>query len=101
MKNGSQLNFPFVTIVTTPALKKAGFIIGVRNLQKPCCRRRGGFVPVNLFNRNGKLGMSATGNPKEATDHVPCEVVYPNGVILRIQSELSLETLRSLILLYR
>ncbi len=22
MKNGSQLNFPFVTIVTTPALKK-------------------------------------------------------------------------------
>ena len=25
MKNGSQLNFPFVTIVTTPALKKAGF----------------------------------------------------------------------------
>ena len=61
----------------------------------------GGFVPVNLFSRNGKLGMSATGNPKEATDHVPCEVVYPNGVILRIQSELSLETLRSLILLYR
>ncbi|EJX08623.1 hypothetical protein EVA_03263, partial [gut metagenome] len=30
-----------------------------------------------------------------------CEVVYPNGVILRIQSELSLEALRSLILLCR
>lgn len=45
--------------------------------------------------------MSVTGSAKEATDHVPCEVVYPNGVILRIQSELSLEALRSLILLCR
>ena len=51
--------------------------------------------------KNGKLGMSVTGSAKEATDHVPCEVVYPNGVILRIQSELSLEALRSLILLCR
>lgn len=32
MKNGSQRDFPFVTIVTTPALKKASFIIGVRNV---------------------------------------------------------------------
>lgn len=46
-------------------------------------------------------GMSVTDSAKEATDHVPCEVVYPNGVVLRIQSELSLEALRSLILLCR
>lgn len=45
----------------------------------------GGFVPVNMFDQNGKLGMSVTGSAKEATDHVPCEVVYPNGVVLRIQ----------------
>ena len=51
-----------------------------------------GFVPVN---------MSATGTSKEPTDHVPSEGVYPNGAILRIRSELSLETLRSLILLCR
>ena len=61
----------------------------------------GGFVPVNMFDQNGKLGMSVTGSAKEVTDHVPCEVVYPNGVVLRIQSELSLEALRSLILLCR
>jgi hypothetical protein len=61
----------------------------------------GGFVPVNMFDQNGKLGMSVTGSAKGATDHVPCEVVYPNGVVLRIQSELSLEALRSLILLCR
>ena len=85
MKNGSQRDFPFVIIVTTPALKKASFIIGVRNLQKPCCRRR--FCSGEHVDPNGKLGMSATGSAKEATDHVPCEVVYPNGVILRIQSE--------------
>ncbi|MFR4524596.1 MAG: IS66 family insertion sequence element accessory protein TnpA [Bacteroides sp.] len=60
-----------------------------------------GFVPVNMFDQNGKLGMSVTDSAKEATDHVPCEVVYPNGVVLRIQSELSLEALRSLILLCR
>ena len=72
-----------------------------KKLTETMLPQAGGFVPVNLFNRNGKLGMSATGNPKEATDHVPCEVIYPNGVVLRIQSELSLETLRSLILLCR
>ena len=60
-----------------------------------------GFVPVNMFHRNGKPGMSATGTSKEPTDHVPSEVVYPNGAILRIRSELSLGTLRSLILLCR
>lgn len=60
-----------------------------------------GFVPVNMFKQNGKLCMSAIGISKEPADHVPCEVVYPNGVILRIQGELSLEMLRSLILLCR
>lgn len=60
-----------------------------------------GFVPVNMFHQNGKLGMTATDSPKEPTDNVPCEVVYPNGVTLRVKSELSLETLRSLILLCR
>lgn len=60
-----------------------------------------GFVPVNMFHQNGKLGMTATDSPKEPTDNVPCEVVYPNGVTLRIKSELSLEMLRSLILLCR
>ena len=40
MKNECQRDFPFVTIVTTQALKKASFIIGVRNLQKSCCRMR-------------------------------------------------------------
>lgn len=72
-----------------------------KKLTETMLPQAGGFVPVNMFNRNGKLGMSATGSAKETTEHVPCEVVYPNGVVLRIQSELSLETLRSLILLCR
>lgn len=79
MTNGSLRDFPFVTIVTTPALKKASFIIGLRNLQKPCCRKSMVLFPVNMFNRNGKLGVSAIVIPKEPTAQVPCEVVYPNG----------------------
>ena len=72
-----------------------------KKLTEAMLPQAGGFVPVNMFDQNGKLGMSVTGSAKEATDYVPCEVVYPNGVVLRIQSELSLEALRSLILLCR
>lgn len=38
---------------------------------------------------------------KKTRNNEELEVVYPNGVILRIGSELSLEMLRSLILLCR
>lgn len=58
-----------------------------------------GFVPVDMFHQNGKLGMAAVNANAKPSDNVPCEVVYPNGVTLRINSELSLEVLRSLILL--
>lgn len=57
------------------------------------------FVPVNMFHQNGKQGMAATNATVKPSDNVPCEVVYPNGVTLHISSELSLEMLRSLILL--
>ena len=70
MKNGSQLNFPFVTIVHNTGFEESRFYYWRKKLTETMLPQAGGFVPVNLFNRNGKLGMSATGNPKEATDHV-------------------------------
>lgn len=60
-----------------------------------------GFVPVNMFHQNGKLGMASTTATVKSPGNVSCEVVYPNGVTLRVNSELSLEMLRSLILLYQ
>ena len=93
----TQNNWPYSKLIPN----SGKFYYWRKKLTEAMLPQAGGFVPVNMFDQNGKLGMSVTGSAKEATDHVPCEVVYPNGVVLRIQSELSLEALRSLILLCR
>lgn len=59
-----------------------------------------GFVPLQMTHRNGKFTMAsaAVADMKSASD-AACEIVYRNGVTLRVNSNLSLDMLRSLILL--
>ncbi|WP_444336230.1 hypothetical protein [Phocaeicola plebeius] len=58
-----------------------------------------GFVPVNMNNLNSKLNISTTPTEVESKSSSECEIVYANGVTLRINSVISLEMLKSLILL--
>lgn len=58
-----------------------------------------GFVPVNMNNLNSKLNISTAPTEVESKSGSECEIVYANGVTLRINSAISLETLKSLILL--
>lgn len=54
----------------------------------------GGFIPVNL---NGKFGKCSVSGSKSSG--VLCELVYQNGVTLRVTSDMTLEQLRAMVLL--
>jgi hypothetical protein len=58
------------------------------------------FVPIQMNGQGGKISISTQGFVKQnqASEDV-CEIVYPNGVKLRISSGLNFQALRSLILL--
>lgn len=59
-----------------------------------------GFVPVQMNRQNGKITMGTTIIPEvKMENNVACEIVYQNGVTLRVNSDMPLEMLRSLILL--
>lgn len=62
------------------------------------------FVPMKLNRHTGGLEVaprSMAGNPRLQAEQASslCEIVYPNGVVLRINTAMSPENLRSLLLL--
>lgn len=62
------------------------------------------FVPMKLNSHTGGLEVSprsVAGNPRLQAEQASslCEIVYPNGVVLRINTAMSPENLRSLLLL--
>jgi hypothetical protein len=59
------------------------------------------FIPVQMNQQNGKVSFSTSsfGQQAAANGHGSCEIVYRNGVTLRVNNDMSLQTLRSLILL--
>ena len=59
-----------------------------------------GFVPIQMSRQNGKISMDSTITPDvNAENNVACEIVYQNGVTLKVKSDMTLEMLRTLILL--
>lgn len=59
-----------------------------------------GFVPIQMSRQNGKISMGSTITPDvNAENNVACEIVYQNGVTLKVKSDMTLEMLRTLILL--
>ena len=58
------------------------------------------FVPIQMSQRGGKISISNQSAPSASLDKESyCEIVYQNGVVLKVKSEMSLAALRSLILL--
>ena len=56
----------------------------------------GGFLPVRMSGRSGRAYTVANGN-----DRALCEVVYPNGVTVRVTSDMTLDLLRQMVTLLR
>lgn len=70
-----------------------------RKLTDPALPDAQGFVPVRMNNLNGKLNITTASKEIETKSGSECEIIYANGVTLRINSAISLEVLKSLILL--
>lgn len=70
-----------------------------RKLAVPALPEVQGFVPVRMNNPNGKLNITTASKEIESKSGSECEIIYANGVTLRINSAISLEVLKSLILL--
>ena len=71
-----------------------------KNLTDSMLPQKKGFVPIQMSRHNGKLMMgSATTSELNAENNVACEIVYQNGVTLKVKSDMTLEMLRTLILL--
>ena len=56
----------------------------------------GGFVPVKMSGKSGRACASAAGSASAL-----CEVVYPNGVTVRVTSDMTLDQLRQMVTLLR
>lgn len=57
-----------------------------------------GFVPIQMSRQDSKVAIGSS-QAQNTENNVACEIVYQNGVILRVNNDMPLETLRSLILL--
>lgn len=71
-------------------------------IRKEAARRNGEFLPVSINNHAGKVvltGGQGTGTMKKA--HPVCEIVFPNGVTVRLSGEVSAQTLGQLITIGR
>ena len=56
----------------------------------------GGLVPVKMSGKPGRAYASAAGSANAL-----CEVVYPNGVTVRVTSDMTLDQLRQMVTLLR
>lgn len=70
-----------------------------RKMTEPSMPELKGFVPVSMSSQNGKLNITTASTELKPQSSSECEIIYANGVTLRINSTISLETLKSLILL--
>lgn len=71
-------------------------------IRKEASRQNGEFLPVSINNHAGKVvltGGQGTGTMKMA--HPVCEIVFPNGVTVRLSGEISAQTLGQLITIGR
>lgn len=62
-----------------------------------CHSGTGSFVPMKMQGANRSIPGSANAPDNSAL----CEVVYPNGVTVRVTSDMTLEHLRQMITLFR
>lgn len=71
-----------------------------KRLTESMLPHKNGFVPIQMNPQNGKITMGLSIAPEANVEkEVACEIVYQNGVTLKVKSDMTLEMLRSLILL--
>lgn len=86
-------------------INESRFYYWKKKIEAPIETASGSFIPIQMNQgRNGKIQICSpqpgkSMGPASASAQDICEIVYSNGVILRIKSEMSLEMLKALITL--
>ena len=88
----------------TMGLNESHFYYWKRKLETPSLPSPCSFIPVQMKScTDGTIAFSHTSEQKssvpDAGNRDFCEIVYPNGVILRVGANLTLDMLRTLIAL--
>ena len=90
----------------TMGLNESHFYYWKRKLNTPAPPSPGSFIPVQMKScTDGTIALSGKQVPEQkssvqdAANRDFCEIVYPNGVTLRIGANLTLDMLRTLIAL--
>lgn len=82
-------------------INESRFYYWKKKIEAPVETASGSFIPIQMNQgRNGKIQFCSPQPAKSmASAQDVCEIVYGNGVILRIKSDMSLEMLKALITL--
>ena len=77
-----------------------------RKIRREAAKSNGEFMPVSINNHAGKVVLVGNGRqqvmrPQQGMMHPSCEIVFPNGVTVRLSGEIAASTLGQLIMMNR
>ena len=83
-------------------MNESHFYYWQAKIRKEAARQNGEFVPVSINKHAGKVVLTdGHGMNSMKMAHPVCEIVFPNGVIVRLSGEISAQTLGLLIMIGR
>ncbi len=83
-------------------IKESHFYYWQAKILKEAAHRNGEFLPVSINNHVGKVVLTGgQGISSMKMAHPVCEIVFPNGVTVRLSGEVSAQTLGQLITIER
>lgn len=83
-------------------MKENHFYYWQARIRKEVARQNGEFLPVSINNHAGKVVLTGgRGMDSIRMTHPVCEIVFPNGVTVRLSGEVSAQTLSQLITIGR
>lgn len=83
-------------------MNESHFYYWQAKIRKEAARQNGEFVPVSINKHAGKVVLTdGQGMNSMKMAHPVCEIVFPNGVIVRLSGEISAQMLGQLIMIGR
>lgn len=76
-----------------------------KRIRHAASQANGGFMPVSINNHTGKVVLMGNSqnpvNTRPSLHQPSCEILFPNGVTVRLNGDIPASTLRELIILGR
>ena len=87
-------------------IPESRFYYWQKRIRDEAARSNGEFMPVSINNHAGKVVLVGNGRqqlrrPQQGMMQPSCEIVFPNGVTVRLSGEIAASTLGQLIMMSR